>query len=199
MPNHITNKLRLEGTPEDIQKVWDYIRGEDKGQYIDFRKIATPPNYIFMGNLNYNMREIFKVNPGDASFMAESDSWSSWCVRYWGTKWNAYDMEELAERNTEDTIYFRTAWSGVPRIVALLSEKFLNVDLFYSYADEDFASNTGYLNIFSSNRINEYVVLDNQSKEAFDLASDLIGAESKYGKYIWNQETQKIEYIDFEE
>lgn len=197
MPNHITNKLRLEGTPEDIQKVWDYIKGEEDGQYIDFRKIATPPNYIFLGYLDQSMAEIFKSNKRESGFMAETDSWSSWCVRYWGTKWNAYGLGN--SRNTEDTIYFQTAWSGVPRIVALLSEKFPNVDFFYSYADEDFASNTGYLNIFSSNRINEYVVLDNQSKEAFDLASELIGAESEYGKYIWNQEMQKIEYIDFEE
>lgn len=197
MPNHITNKLRLEGSPENIKKVWDYIKGEEEGQYIDFRKIATPPNYIFMGGLDLDMAEIFKSNKKESGFMTETDSWASWCVRYWGTKWNAYGLDK--SRNTENTIYFQTAWSGIPRIVALLSEQFPNVDFFYSYADEDFASNTGFLNIFSRDRLNEYVVLDDKSKEAFDLAAELIGAESKYGKYIWDEEKQTIYYIDYEE
>lgn len=199
MPNHITNKLRLAGSSEDILKVWDHIKGEEEGQYIDFRKIATPPNYIFMGDLDQSMTDIFKANKNDKGFMAESDSWSSWCVRYWGTKWNAYGNKELEERNTSDAIYFQTAWSGVPRIVALLAQRFPDTDFFYSYADEDFASNTGYLNITSVNRNSDYGVLKSQSRQAFDLAAELIGAESKYGKYIWNEEKQTIDYIDYEE
>lgn len=202
MPNHITNKLHFEGEEQDILEVRNYIKGEEEGQYIDFMKIATPPNYIFMGSVDHTLQEIFQSDKTSMSFMAETDTWSSWCPRYWGTKWNAYGLDDFDDKNTENTLYFKTAWSGVPRLIALLGNRFPKVTFFYEFADEDFGHNCGFMKITGGNdhgwRNYEYKKLDGGSKEAFDLASQLLEVESEYGKYYWDDDNQSIKYEEYD-
>lgn len=198
MPNHIKNILELKGEQSEIDKVFDYIKGEKEDQFIDFEKIATPPNYIYMGATNRIINDIFDTGEKQSIFNRKSDTWSTWCVRYWGTKWNAYEIEKEG-----NTLIFETAWNGVPRLILLLGNKFKKVDFFYKYADEDWGRNLGYLNITDDGslfmRNIEYKEIDSGTKEAFEFASEVRGATSDYGKYTWDEENKKIEYIDVED
>lgn len=203
MPNHITNRLTINGSNEQVRKVLDYIKGAEDGQYIDFRKIATPPNYIYMRSIDNTVRKIFSAGNSKSLLLKTQDTWSEWCVRHWGTKWNAYGLDELVQRNSENTVYFQTAWNGVPKIIMLLAQVFPEVGFKYEYADEDFGYNTGVLEInpittpFGKDVNLEFSEYEN-NKESFLIAADLLGTENDYCEYKWDEEQGKIVCIEFE-
>ena len=129
MPNYIINKLNVIGEMEKVKEVMDFIRSDDGELRIDFEKIVPFPPYIYRGNLGKAEEDLFG-----------EDTWYQWCPKYWGTKWNAMCKED-ASRCTSDTIYFQTAWNGVPKLVYLLSSRFPLVDILYEFADEDIGYN----------------------------------------------------------
>ena len=49
--------------------------------------------------------------------------WYSWSIKYWGTKWNAFDVQ-VVPTTRGCTIYFTTAWSPPGPVVAKASELF---------------------------------------------------------------------------
>ncbi len=58
--------------------------------------------------------------------------WYDWGCREWGTKWNAYSVELLAENKNELFYRFDTAWSSpTPIFDAIVNEGF-EVDVFWS-------------------------------------------------------------------
>ena len=51
MPNHITNRIRITGNPEDAQKLYDFIKSDEKDSdgeisVIDFNKIVPMPDSL---------------------------------------------------------------------------------------------------------------------------------------------------------
>lgn len=66
-------------------------------------------------------------------------NWYSFRISYWGTKWDACEVEWVSDNCVE----FETAWSFCFPIVQKLSEMFPDVAIEFSYADEDCSSNTG--------------------------------------------------------
>jgi hypothetical protein len=46
MPNHITNRLSIIGTGEQVAQVRAEIRGEEEDRFIDFHKIAPIPKEL---------------------------------------------------------------------------------------------------------------------------------------------------------
>lgn len=66
-------------------------------------------------------------------------TWYKWSCNNWGTKWNACEVEWIADNCVE----FETAWSFCFPIVEKLSKLFPDVAIEFSYADEDSGSNTG--------------------------------------------------------
>lgn len=70
-------------------------------------------------------------------------TWYDWSIDHWGTKWNAYDWYPVDSGN--DFISFNTAWSPVPKLIKVLSEKFPEVKIRYSWADEDIGFNVGIM------------------------------------------------------
>lgn len=70
--------------------------------------------------------------------------WYDWSKANWGTKWNAYNTNIVPSLDGfTATIYFQTAWNGVPDIIATLTEKYPDLTFDYAYADEDMGSNCG--------------------------------------------------------
>lgn len=61
--------------------------------------------------------------------------------KMWGTKWNAYDFDELGSDETK--IIFQTAWSNPKPVLIELSKKLPNEKIYVTYADEDIGSNCG--------------------------------------------------------
>ncbi|MDR0269618.1 hypothetical protein [Paenibacillus sp.] len=48
MPNHITNKIKLIGTEEQIKEVFEYMKHDEIGAgSIDFNKITPMPKWVY--------------------------------------------------------------------------------------------------------------------------------------------------------
>ena len=94
--------------------------------------------------------------------------WYEWSCNNWGTKWNASEIEWIADNCVE----FETAWSFCHPIVKKLSEMFPDVAIEFSYADEDCSSNTGTGTIKNAEEIDcEYP--DTGDKRAYEIYLDL--------------------------
>lgn len=97
-------------------------------------------------------------------------TWYNWCVSNWGTKWNAYQTPD--QRDSENALYFETAWNSPVELIRLLSEKFQDVEIRLDYADEDSGCNVGGC-VFKAGEKLSGGKLENQSKEAYDLYFEL--------------------------
>lgn len=102
----------------------------------------------------------------------DATNWFHWCIENWGTKWNAYDCVEMDPEDGYMT--FLTAWSGVPQIVQKISEKFPDVPVHYSWADEDFGYNTGRLE-FLAGEVRNQDIPEGGSYHAYEIACDVQG------------------------
>lgn len=91
-----------------------------------------------------------------------SATWYDWCCENWGTKWNAYDCEQI----DENTIKFSTAWSRPEPIMKLLAVMYPDARIEHWWADEDTGHNTGHV-------VYEHMGVDggenaNESNEAYE-------------------------------
>lgn len=229
MPNHITNKLRIEGSKKQISELFETIKYDDETGKIDFNKIVKKPESLSiesgsLGELGlfglYGKRKQGYSFLSDSSLKnryaqldderkAEADrlgelykknidqhghtDWYSWSIAHWGTKWNAYSTPD--ERDTEDTIYFQTAWSGVINLIKVLSAMYPVLKFHYSYADEDTGCNVGKF-IISQGQIDIDSSPINESKEAYKLAIELTDAGDYYR---YNPKIDNYEYFDQDE
>lgn len=172
MPNYIINKLQVIGEPEKIKEVMDFIRSDDGKWRMDFNKIVPIPPHIYQGNLGKAEEDLFG-----------EDTWYQWCPKYWGSKWNAICKED-ASRCTDDTVYFQTAWSGVPKLIYLLHSRFDEVKIVYEFADEDIGYNCDryVVNIDKLLMQNEHSTPIRGSKEARVFALALWGKTEDNGE-----------------
>lgn len=108
MPNHIVNEIRLHEV--SIIRVAPLIRGKNSG--IDFGVLVPLPINYWVGSTSREHEEAF---PG---------TWLNAARSQWGTKWNAYAVndESVREDNGDTVLTFETAWSP-PRgwVVALFN------------------------------------------------------------------------------
>jgi len=140
-------------------------------------KEETIENF-FQGLRNY-------INHGHAT-------WYSWNTENWGTKWNAYNQND--ERNTEDTIYFQTAWCSPVNLISELSNKFPCVIIKLCYADEDSGCNTGRFTFSKGETIEVHKPI-NRSNEAYELYFELHPERKKDYQLVEG----KYKYIDNED
>jgi len=118
--------------------------------------------------------------------------WYSWNTANWGTKWNAYQQDD--KRDTEDTIYFQTAWSSPIDLMFELHKMYSDVKMILTYADEDAGSNTGIVTFDSgvmgiSNPIS-------QSLPAWGIYFDLHPEDVQCYELIGGEYRYKEEEID---
>ncbi|MFA5299264.1 MAG: hypothetical protein WC389_13830 [Lutibacter sp.] len=196
MPNHITNRLKIVGIENKINKVFDFIKIEEQDATkdyrdklifgigtIDFNKITPMPKWVFRGNLG---------RAEEQKYGAEN-CWYKWSLDNWGTKWNAY--EQLDERNTDDTIYFNTAWSKVDELIRKLSLIFPDVIIEYAWADEDFGANIGFIEL-QNGQIIKRNEPNNFTKEAYDLAFKITKTTPEEHNLKFNNEQQNYTRIE---
>jgi hypothetical protein len=62
--------------------------------------------------------------------------WYDWSVVHWGTKWNAYDYEPVAERAGYFEFTFNTAWAAPEPIFRLLAAKWPTLSFTFASFDE---------------------------------------------------------------
>jgi hypothetical protein len=227
MPNHVTNRLTIVGTPEQIINVKDFIKNDELGVgTIDFSKIIKMPEEI---NIQFHsgvemaakhaLKEPYDENPllaglerhnrenckspltltdeeWDLFIKALNNKrkygayyWYDWNRENWGTKWNAYSQPD--KRNTENSIYFQTAWNCPKELMAKLSLIFLEVEFEIAWADEDLGHNLGIMVIKNGITLSE-TIPEGGSLEAkklfFEITKDTLEEHNMNENYEYINE-----------
>jgi len=99
--------------------------------------------------------------------------WLEWCVDKWGTKWNAYDAEQI----DANTVRFQTAWSPPLPVLAELAKRFPTEEIKFRWAGEDFGCNIGRLAI--QGETIEGGRLPDDTRESHALAAELLGTKCR--------------------
>ena len=221
MPNHVTNKLTIIGTNEQIKQVREAIRGEREDQFIDFHKIAPIPKELegtrspvhIISQEEYDKQEErlakdglteneknFGLSRGLTQELADEYTmrfghadWYGWQTDNWGTKWNAYENNEI----DEDCIEFQTAWSNPYGLLVKLSEMFPNVTFDIRFSDEDFGHNVGEYTLLNGEVVEENIP-DGGSTEALLMAMEIQYGDSR-GYFECNADCEFVEYYDDDE
>ena len=103
------------------------------------------PKWVYYGNLGSKEREKYGAE----------NCWYQWSRLNWGTKWNAYSQPD--PRNTENTIYFTTAWNSPVDLMKKLSWIFPDVEIEIAWADEDLGYNVGKIKFKDGEIVEEYI------------------------------------------
>lgn len=209
MPNHITTHLHIEGTQEQIAEVLEYIKGENG--LIDFNKIIPMPKPLDItsgGDGKAGMNYLRGMKNALDGFSEERrkeaielgkkylfnirvygfPTWYEWCNNKWGTKWNAYDCEELP-----DGIAFNTAWCFPAPVIEALSRFFFPDTRFrFAYADEDSSYNTGEGVLLGGEYIEQYYP-DGDTPDGWRLYFETHPEDVDYYR---EKEDGTFEYID---
>lgn len=121
MPNHIVNEIRLHEV--DHAAVLGIVSGEERA--IDFRTLLPLPLNFWPGSASISHEKAFPGTHLDAA------------RRTWGTKWNAYALNDnsLRQDGGDTILTFETAWAP-PRgwVVAVFST--LKCDITHHWQDE---------------------------------------------------------------
>jgi hypothetical protein len=164
MPNHVNNGLYFEAdNKERISELLNAIKGEDTA--IDFEKIIPMPSNIYRGNLSWE----------DEQRLGGMD-WYHWSIANWGTKWNAYDTDEMY-----NGVMFLTAWSAPFPVIKALSEMFPDVRITHYFADEDLGYNCGKFSYIGGHE-EDISGFEEGSDEALKFACNMWGYN--YEEYI---------------
>jgi len=123
--------------------------------------------------------------------------WYHWSIDNWGTKWNASEsfVKRPSSKATSFTVWFDTAWSAPIPILEKLVTMFPEHSLECEWADEDLGCNCGHVEYDNYQATGGY--LDNQSKEAYELAFKLWDIDKSL--YKFNEETGTYEWVEPEE
>lgn len=174
---------------EEVGEIHDGIATAVKAKF--HADVSTNPLVAALELMNRNKSEIMPQDKEkfDLACKAYEETgycyWYDWQSAMWGTKWNAYSCEKLAE----NIFTFETAWSGVVGITKEISLNFSGT-IEYKYADEDTGCNTGHLKISNGKAFAFYP--DNSSKEAYDLAFELRPDRKEDYQLVGD----KYEYVD---
>lgn len=133
MPNHVTHKLTVSGTAEDIQRfLADCFQPVDPEKdtallELDFNTLVPRPAILddtIAGNIEEMKTEAYKALEAQAILETGHKNWYDWCCANWGTKWNAYQTHfELDNDGSEMHLCFQTAWACPEPIFAALAER----------------------------------------------------------------------------
>lgn len=222
MPNHITNRLTIVGTEEQVKQVREAIKGEGEDRFIDFNKVAPIPKELegtispmsIISQEEYDEQER-KIANNEFTEMEKkwglsrkltkklsdeyiakfgADNWYTWQNANWGTKWNAYSQIEVSD----DCIEFDTAWGTPYELLVRLSAMFPEVEFRVEYADEDFGYNVGKYILFGGEEIDNDIP-QGGSKEAILMAMDIKGDEEYYLTDYLSCDIGDEELSEFEE
>lgn len=167
MPNHIKNKVTLQGDAKKVQEVIRFM-----GNRMDFNKIIACPK-----ELEDESAVFGDVNP-DFLQKYGASNWYDWRLANWGTKWNAYSMYDESEKKAPhlegNTYTFWTAWACPASAIRGLSKMFPEVTFEILFADEDTGYNCGKY-VMKDELVVDLWFPEDGSDEAEEFANDLWG------------------------
>ena len=130
MPNHTQNTLELTGNPQTVMAFVDQM-----GKHMDFEKVIAPPANMFRENLRRQ----------DVERCAREGipTWQDWQREHWGTKWNAYQTEDVVVQKwsvnfTTATYRFQTAWDAPRPVIAAIIKQNPDIEVSGGYVLEGY-------------------------------------------------------------
>jgi hypothetical protein len=132
MPNHCLNVLNVEGPEQEIQKFKSKAKG--KGRWDDVEYDLTFDNFV------PTPKSLLKEKAlANGAKIPVDDSWYTWSIVNWGTKWDAYSIS-VVEKPNSLIYYFDTAWSPPVPLVSTMISQFpeLRFHLYYEEPGCDF-------------------------------------------------------------
>lgn len=152
MPNWCYNEMIVRGSKEVLDAVMGKVHNSQRDEFpcFDFGKVAPyPEKYKKLddeSNTYDGFNGVIRDENGEAiGHMTESGY--EWCIRNWGTKWNA--CEPSLDVYDEYIVYsFNTAWSPSTPVTIALSEMFPDATFIHCYEEEgmDFSGREEYKN-----------------------------------------------------
>lgn len=138
MPNHTTNILDVLGSPEDIEAFRKLVETKTKkGEYaFTFNNIVPMPKEL-EGTTSPPQTAEEKELQTTYTERFGAGNWYDWCIKAWGTKWDAYDARETVPIKGGLRFRFLTAWSLPAEWIARAAPRFPNLKLRDHFKDED--------------------------------------------------------------
>ena len=153
-----------------------YALGRDPNT-LDLLNIPAESEEAFLRQRTDIDRTVWEL--GRAAFQNQqrygAATWYSWCVRNWGTKWNAYDFS-----GNERSLVFNTAWSAPHPVLQKLSELYPEIGITHEWADEDIGQNCGRREYLGGKMTDEYYPTDDRA--SYEFAAGILNVDlSDYG------------------
>ena len=134
MPNHVTNILYLPGQSDLLDRMLNYHGLFDFNNFIKMpEELANSRAASFTKTIDECEDQVIaSLMVGDEDrVLLELErkqminkygypSWYEWAIAHWGTKWNAYEQERVAD----DAVLFLTAWDTPRGVWEALAKKF---------------------------------------------------------------------------
>lgn len=138
MPNHVTNRLTITGTKEQIdafEKAFIEPKPSDtdpcgwsfehfQSMPIILRKTVSsgsPTPRVYCSDSPNGSRDATPEEVAEITATGYSD-WYSWSTAHWGTKWDAYSKDWERTSDTEAVLLFNTAWSCPEPVFASMAD-----------------------------------------------------------------------------
>lgn len=157
MPNHCENDLYIRGRASEVANMLEAIKSEETQfdfatlipypkQFEDMDKeyraispygFAAPHAQPALTDIDRKRLEAAYLKKWNQTGPYPKDGYNSggydWCIKNWGTKWNAYEIEIFRNKNGSAKIKFHTAWSPPVPIIIALGKKFPSLKLLLRY------------------------------------------------------------------
>lgn len=146
MPNWCYNSLTITGDKKELKKFKKFVftknyykDDEEKDLDFDFSKIiAYPKRFAEADELCYKLRK-----EGVAWDKIPKDGFNSggyeWCIKNWGTKWNARVTNFIEDKDGTLVYDFDTAWSPAIPVITEASKMFPTLHFELHYTEESMA------------------------------------------------------------
>lgn len=162
MANDITNTLTVEGTPEQIEEVFTFLKSKKTdGALIDFENITPMPIWVYGSS-----PDVIALDPELEAKYGRQNTSIYWRYENWGTKWNAYEIYRK-----DNILYFYTA-NGTPvKLIEKVAWLFPNVTLTHEFYDKMNPFNQ-YTCVFKDTDVTEKVkryILDEETCDYIEV------------------------------
>lgn len=119
--------------------------------------------------------------------------WYLWSYANWGTKWNSSESDWVCD----NVVMFDTAWSFAYPVIKKLSELFPDVEICFTYADEDSGCNTGNGKFLNGVEGEDSEYPENSSKRGYEIFLEL---HPEYeDELVYDSETDTYKWIETED
>lgn len=124
MPNHCANSLKITATTPETRQMLDAIRAAIADEKGFFQIIDPCPAELLETRAGYPKDDREPANLKKYGF----SNWYDFQVARWGTKWDAYEIDTLADTGDTLTLTFDTAWSPPVGIYQTMHEKGFQIE-----------------------------------------------------------------------